>query len=176
MAGRLLQGLGGGAATVVLYVVVGLIYPAGQETVRGRAGGGRCCCWSSSSFGQEAWVLPALFGPFLAAPVAAAVGWRWVFLGMVGWSRSRPARAPRHWGPRRRVTGGRRRAPPPGCGWAGRLAVLALELLGSAGGAAGRSAWPPAPRLVVVSLRRLLPPARCVGRRGLPSVIATRAC
>ena len=52
------------------------------------------------------------------------------------------------------------------------VAVLALELLGSEPGTALPAVL--ALVLVVVSLRRLLPPGTLVGRRGLPSVIATR--
>ncbi|MBE7324025.1 MFS transporter [Nocardioides sp. Y6] len=70
VAGRVLQGLGGGAATVVLYVVIGLIYPSRLQ---------------ASVFASlaAAWVLPSLFGPAVAAVIAEAVGWRWVFLGTV---------------------------------------------------------------------------------------------
>ena len=71
VVGRVLQGLGGGALTVGLYVVVGLVFPAALQPA------------VFASF-AAAWVLPALFGPALAASVAAAVGWRWVFLGTVG--------------------------------------------------------------------------------------------
>ncbi|QCC78384.1 MFS transporter [Nocardioides daphniae] len=70
VAGRVLQGLGGGAATVVLYVVIGLIYPTTLQ---------------ASVFASlaAAWVLPSLFGPAVAAVIADAFGWRWVFLGTV---------------------------------------------------------------------------------------------
>ena len=70
VVGRVLQGLGSGAMVVAIYVVVGLIYPAALRPA------------IFASF-AAAWVLPALFGPAVAAFVADAVGWRWVFLGMV---------------------------------------------------------------------------------------------
>jgi predicted MFS family arabinose efflux permease len=53
------------------------------------------------------------------------------------------------------------------------VAVLALELLGSARGVAGIGALG-ALVLVVLALTRLLPPGSLTGRPGLPSVIATR--
>ncbi|MCW2736233.1 MFS transporter, partial [Nocardioides sp.] len=70
LAGRVLQGLGGGALTVGLYVVVGLVYPPALRPA------------VFASF-AAAWVLPALFGPGLAALVADVWHWRWVFLGAV---------------------------------------------------------------------------------------------
>ena len=70
VAGRILQGLGGGALTVCLYVLVGLIFPAALQPA------------IFTSF-AAAWVLPTLFGPALAAYVAHVAGWRWVFLGVV---------------------------------------------------------------------------------------------
>ena len=59
--------------------------------------------------------------------------------------------------------------------WAtvGAIAVLALELLGSASGVAGLGALG-ALVLVMLALTRLLPPGSLTGRPGLPAVIATR--
>lgn len=161
VAGRVLQGLGGGAMTVCLYVVVGLCFPAALQPA------------VFASF-AAAWVLPSLFGPALAAFVAHAAGWRWVFLGVVVLVAAAgfliaPALhgiAPRD---------GDQPTPWGRLLWAlvAAVAVLALELLGSREGAAALLAVV-AFALVVVSLRRLLPAGSLVGRRGLPAVVATR--
>jgi MFS family permease len=173
LAGRVLQGLGGGALTVGLYVLVGIVFPAVLRPA------------VFASF-AAAWVLPALFGPALAAFVAGALGWRWVFGGavlLVAGAALLIAPALRA-GQRPDDADEAEEAEPSGAGaprgslaWAGvaAVAVLALELLGSEPGtpllAAGAVV---ALVLVVVSLRRLLPTGTLIGRRGLPSVIATR--
>ncbi|WP_210439534.1 MFS transporter [Nocardioides xinjiangensis] len=159
--GRIVQGLGSGAMIVVAYVLVGLVYPARLQGA------------VFASF-AAAWVLPALFGPGVAAFVAHALGWRWVFLGIVvlvavaaalvtGTARSQPV-------PEQPGAASRSRL-----GWAvlAAAAVLALELLGSGTGAT-LAAAAGAFVLVVVGLRPLLPVGTLTGGRGLPSVIATR--
>lgn len=165
LAGRVLQGLGGGALTVGLYVLVGIVFPPVLRPA------------VFASF-AAAWVLPALFGPAVAALVADALGWRWVFGGAVVLVAGAallitPAlrsghRPPTDTGPDAGT------APRGSLVWAAvaAVAVLALELLGSEPGTALPAVL--ALVLVVVSLRRLLPPGTLVGRRGLPSVIATR--
>ena len=161
VAGRLLQGLGGGALTVGLYVVVGLVFPAVLQPA------------VFASF-AAAWVLPALFGPALAALVADTVGWRWVFLGMVALVAAAALLiAPALRGLERRAGG--EPAPRSRLAWAtvGAVAVLALELLGSSTGRAGLLALA-ALAVVVVALRHLLPAGTLVARRGLPAVIGTR--
>lgn len=70
VAGRLLHGLGGGAITVALYVIVARVYPA---MLQPRIFAGFAA----------AWVIPSLIGPFLAGVVAQAFSWHWVFLGVV---------------------------------------------------------------------------------------------
>lgn len=170
LAGRVLQGLGGGALTVGLYVLVGIVFP---PVLRPSV---------FASF-AAAWVLPALFGPALAALVADALGWRWVFGGAVVLVAGAalliaPALRSGH-RPEAPADAGADAADAPrgSLAWAAvaAVAVLALELLGSEPGtplaAVGALL---ALVLVVVSLRRLLPAGTLVGRRGLPSVIATR--
>lgn len=161
VAGRVLQGLGGGALTVCLYVLVGLAFPAALQPA------------VFASF-AAAWVLPSLFGPALAAFVADTVGWRWVFLGvvaLVGGAAALVAPA------LRRVEVASTATPFP----TGRLlwaltaaaAVLGFELLGSRTGlllALAGAAF----LLAGVALRRLLPAGSLVAARGLPAVIATR--
>jgi MFS family permease len=69
LAGRVLQGLGGGAMIVAAYVVVGRSFPDSMHP---------------KVFGalSAAWVVPSLVGPALAGVVASAWSWRWVFAGI----------------------------------------------------------------------------------------------
>src|SRR6185437_12205507 len=71
VAGRLVQGLGGGAMTVALYVVIARVYPA------------RLHAQVFAAF-SAAWVIPSMIGPFAAGVVAELSSWHWVFLGVVG--------------------------------------------------------------------------------------------
>jgi MFS family permease len=161
VAGRVVQGLGAGAMTVCLYVVVGLVFPAVLQPA------------VFASF-AAAWVLPSLFGPALAAFVAHAIGWRWVFLGVVGLVAASTLLilpALRGLEPREGAA-----APPRSrLAWAvvGATAVLALELLGSRTGVVGLLGVL-ALGVVVLSLRRLLPAGTLLAARGLPAVIGTR--
>lgn len=161
VGGRVVQGLGGGALTVGLYVVVGLVYPPALRPA------------VFASF-AAAWVAPTLFGPALAAFVAHALGWRWVFLGAVGLvvvAAVPVASSLRHL---ERPAAGER-APRSRLAWAvaAATAVLVVELLGSAHGPAGLLAVA-ALVVVVVALRPLLPSGTLLARRGLPATIATR--
>ncbi|UCH27607.1 MAG: MFS transporter [Trueperaceae bacterium] len=70
IAGRVLQGLGGGALITSMYVVMNLAYP---DHLRPRM----------MALTSSAWVLPALVGPAGAGLLAEALSWRWVFLGVV---------------------------------------------------------------------------------------------
>lgn len=156
--GRVLQGLGGGAATVVLYVVIGLIYPSRLQ---------------ASVFASlaAAWVLPSLFGPAVAAVISEAFGWRWVFLGTVGLvavvglvlarrvlGLPQPSQQPEHtsYGPLL---------------WAvvAAAAVLGVRLVGDRVVLALACA-----AVVLYALTHLLPKGALRLSEGLPSVISTR--
>ncbi|GGV13597.1 MFS transporter [Kitasatospora herbaricolor] len=69
VAGRAVQGLGGGLVIVALYVVVGRAYP---ERLRPAV---------FAAF-SSAWVLPSIIGPVVSGAVTQHLGWRWVFLAV----------------------------------------------------------------------------------------------
>ena len=68
--GRLLQGVGAGVVPAVMYVCVGRGFPAALRP-------------KVFAITSTAWVVPSLVAPLVAVWVAQAVGWRWVFLGLV---------------------------------------------------------------------------------------------
>ncbi|MCF2532290.1 MFS transporter [Yinghuangia soli] len=69
VAGRAVQGIGGGLVIVALYVVVGRTYP---PSIRPKV---------FSAF-SAAWVLPSIVGPPVSGMVTDHLGWRWVFLAI----------------------------------------------------------------------------------------------
>ncbi|SOD65006.1 Major Facilitator Superfamily protein [Streptomyces zhaozhouensis] len=69
VAGRALQGAGGGLVIVALYVTVRLAFP---ERLRPAA----LAAFSAS------WVVPSMVGPVIAGTITEQLGWRWVFLGI----------------------------------------------------------------------------------------------
>ena len=71
IAGRAIQGFGSGAIGSVVYAVIARAY---DPSARPRM----------IALVSSAWVVPGLIGPALAGLVADALGWRWVFLGIVG--------------------------------------------------------------------------------------------
>ena len=70
VAGRAVQGVGGGAIIAVSYVAIAAAYP---EDLRPRV----------FAVLSTAWVVPGLIGPGLASFVGEHFGWRWVFAGLV---------------------------------------------------------------------------------------------
>lgn len=171
VAGRLVQGLGGGALTVALYVLVARIYPG---TLHPKI---------FAAF-SAAWVIPSLVGPFAAGIVAQVFSWHWVFLGVVGLVI--PALlmvAPVLRGLEPEPAGAPHLRPP----WApGRLAWATLAALAVLGLNLSREiripGVPAAPALVAVAavviallaVRPLVPRGTLAARRGLPSVILVR--
>lgn len=177
--GRLVQGLGTGAVTVALYVIVARLYPARLHP-------------SIFAGFAAAWVIPSLIGPFAAGLVTELLSWHWVFLGVVGLVALATAMV----APALRGLSGRGttsgtdadpgQTPRPSrasrAPWAfGRiawavaaaLAVLALSLVSEIDGIglplAGLAAV-----IAIIAVRPLLPRATLLARRGLPSVILLR--
>lgn len=163
VAGRVVQGLGGGLVVVPLYVLVGSV-----ATERHRA--------SFFAAFSLAWVLPSLVGPAIAGLVTSHWGWRPVFgavplLALVSAVPLFPVLR------RMSLPGGGSDADLPRLA---RLAlgagtgVVALQLAGAVGGwhmavlvvlGTGLTAW---------ALPRLLPPGTLRLAPGIPTVIATR--
>lgn len=164
IAGRALQGLGGGAVVTAIYVTVSIAFPD-----RARA---RVLALLSS-----AWVVPALVGPAGAGLVAEATSWRWVFGALVPIAVAVAALTL----PSFRTLGGPSAATERSVGRLALAALLAVgvgALLWSLGGDAGTAArWLIGPAAGVVALlaaRRLLPPGTLVLRSGLGAVVAAR--
>ncbi|MDR6506890.1 MFS transporter [Arthrobacter oryzae] len=177
VAGRLVQGLGGGAMTVALYVVVARVYPPVLHPK------------IFAAF-SAAWVIPSLVGPFAAGIVAQAASWHWVFLGVVGLVvpallmivpalrglHGRPATAEAPAGAKADADAANTRRWSYGrLAWAAlaALAVLGLNLSAQvpvAGGALAAAAVV----VALVAVRPLVPRGTLLARRGLPSVILAR--
>ncbi len=171
VAGRAVQGLGAGVVPAVAYVAISRGYPEG-------------CRPRMFAVLSTAWVIPGLIGPAVAALVATAVGWRWVFLGLlplVAAAGVLVVLALRHVPAR---TGPAGAEPADG---AGRPAVPYLPVLGVVAGAgvaltAVTSGNLPSIAagviaggvLLAASLRRLTPPGTLTARRGLPATILSR--
>ncbi len=168
VVGRAVEGIGGGIISTVLYASVNLAFPA---TERARI----------LALLAAAWVVPMLGAPPLAAGIAEAFGWQWVFLAVL----------PAVWvawlcasGPLSRVvitpsaglvTGVATReavALASGCG----LLLVAGSLVGQAPLWLGSSALVAIVGIALVLQRfdRVLPPGTLAARPGLPSAIALK--
>ncbi|MCW2495002.1 MFS transporter [Jatrophihabitans sp.] len=69
VAGRVVQGLGGGLLITAVYVVIGETYPAGLQP-------------KVFTATASAWVVPSLIGPLFSGLLTQHASWRWVFLGI----------------------------------------------------------------------------------------------
>jgi len=175
VAGRAVQGLGAGAIAAIGYAAVGRAYSPGARP--------RMLALLST-----AWVVPGLIGPAIAGLVSDAVGWRWVFFGIVpmtvlGAALSvRPlARLPR--ASADPLAGSAKGARQAGAGptpAARNVASLALAcgtgvlLLGLDRRSDATAALAAIAGIAIAlpATRTLLPPGTLVLRRGLPAAIA----
>lgn len=169
IVGRVLQGLGGGALTTVMYAAITRAYP---DNLRARM----------MALTSSAWVVPALLGPTVAGLVAEAVGWRWVFWGILPLLALVGALTVRPFGALGAPVGAGTEAAASRRG-ASRFGA-ALALAAGTGlllfGIGLESALPAAALalsgalLAAYGLRALLPAGTLRLRRGLPSVVAGR--
>lgn len=166
LVGRALQGLGAGALTVAVFVLVALAYPVQlRPAVFG---------WTAT-----AWVLPSLLGPPAAAYVTETWSWHWVFLGIVpfaGIALVMMSRALRRLGSTRPERAGVR----PGGRWlllAAPLAAIGVAALSWAGERPGLTVLPVAVvalAVLVPSVRQLVPTGTLLARRGVASTVLSR--
>lgn len=164
ITGRILQGIGGGAITVAIYVLIARAYPGHLHS-------------KIFALFATAWVLPAMIGPWLAGLMAVHLGWRWVFTGVavlvvVAFCGIIPVL--RALGSERNEDLGPISMKRLGLAGLTGLAVISMNLLGNS-----RSSWSLiglALALVValVAIRPLLPVGTFTLRRGLPATIMTR--
>ncbi|MFF8715459.1 MFS transporter [Streptomyces sp. NPDC015184] len=167
VAGRAVQGLGGGLVIVALYVVISRAYPERLQP-------------SILAAFAASWVIPSVVGPLAAGSVTEHLGWRWVFVGIPALvvfplALALPAI-------RRRASGPADPSAPVEP-YDRRRILLALGI--SAGAAllqyAGQQrnwfALLPAVAgfaLLVPAVRGLLPPGTIRAARGLPAVVLLR--
>ncbi|HEX5333458.1 MAG TPA: MFS transporter [Cellulomonas sp.] len=169
VAGRIVQGVGTGLYSVVLYVIVARVYP---ERLQPRV---------FAAF-AAAWVVPGIVGPYLAGLVVEHAGWRWVFLGV-------PALAvpavlalwPALVGLRGHAVVGNPEAAPARAGRRGvgfavltAAGVLALHRGGQSHGAVELGWLTTGVVATAFALPRLLPVGTLRSARGLPSVVVLR--
>lgn len=162
--GRAVQGFGAGVIPAVLYVVIGRAYP---PTLQPRM----------FALMSSAWVLPSLIGPPIAALIAAAAGWRWVFLALIPVVAIAGALALRSMRRLAPVD-----APDPGDARATtRDAILVALGAGLLLGGLTADGWITLGALVVAGvaigvgpLRRLTPPGTLRARPGEPAAVLAR--
>jgi len=163
VAGRAVQGLGAGVVPAVGYVAISRCYP---EDSRPRM----------FAVLSTAWVVPGLIGPAIAALVAAAVGWRWVFLGLL----------PLVVAAGILVVLALRHVPPPASPGTAAVPYLAvLGLVAGAGAALASLSFGVLPVvivggiaggvLLVISLRRLTSPLNLSARPELAATVFSRS-
>lgn len=167
LIGRLIQGLGGGALNVGLYVVIARAFPEDKRAVM------------MTAF-SACWILPAFIGPPIAAFVTTTWSWHWVFLGVVpllviAAVLALPPLVRLH----ERHEGVANNPVPAWVGlvlsgaavaiqYAGQRFAVRADLLVALAALAGLV-------LLWIGLPRLMPKGFLTGGRGLPAVMITRA-
>ena len=159
--GRLMQGLGAGAISVSLYVLVGRCYP---EPMRPRV-------FAAFSAG---WVVPSLIGPGISGLIVQHLGWRWVFLAVP--LLAIPAALLLRPALRNLTPNGAAAGDGRVVRWAigASAGALLLYLGGQQQGWAAVAMLLPALGLLLLCSWKLLPTGTLRLQRGLPSVIALR--
>ncbi|HEY6740124.1 MAG TPA: MFS transporter [Actinopolymorphaceae bacterium] len=161
VVGRAIQGLGGGALVVALFVVSGRAYPKDKLPKL------------MAAF-SSAWVLPSIVGPFVAGVVTEELSWRLIFLGLLPFGilplvlvlprlRALPAVEPAAPAPSRTLLA-----------FAAAVGIAAMQYAGQE-----MEWWSPilavgGLALLVPSLPRLLPAGALRFVRGLPTVVGMR--
>ncbi|MDQ3881425.1 MAG: MFS transporter, partial [Chloroflexota bacterium] len=168
VAGRAVQGIGGGILTPVAYVLIARGY---SERARPKM----------FAILSSAWVVPALVGPAVAGTVGDHVTWRLVFLGLLpiltaaGLLTTVAIR-----GQSDRGNAGRQTTAREGLARLARAVVVAagtallLAGLGNPVSVTGAAMVVAGAVAVVPALVGLLPPGTLTARRGLPAVILSR--
>ncbi|PCG86042.1 MFS transporter [Streptomyces sp. WZ.A104] len=164
LLGRYVQGLGGGAVTVALYVVVGRAYPS---ALRPRMFSLITACW----------IVPSMVGPPIAGAVAQRLSWHWVFHGIAVLGLLSLALLAGPLG-RLRPAGDEDGEKPGGLRAMPALAVALgaglLQYAGSQSGLHRLVAVAAGLVLLVVWLRPLLPARTLRAGRGIPSLVLLR--
>jgi MFS family permease len=162
VGGRLLQGLGCGAALTAMYVAVADAYPARLRT-------------RVFSLLSTAWVVPSIAGPFIAGALVDLFGWRSVFLVVAAFAALstfvvRAAMGGRLATRHSAVVWGRR----PAYAVVAALGVIALHLAGHGAGLGAALLLVGGLAVLGVSMGPLLPRGTARAARGLPAVVAAR--
>jgi len=162
VGGRLLQGLGCGAALTAMYVAVADAYPANLRT-------------HVFSLFATAWVVPSIAGPFIAGALVDLFGWRSVFLVVAGFAALstfvvRAAMGRRLAVRQSAVVWGRR----PAYAAVAAVGVVALHVAGHGTGARAGLLLIGGLLVLAATMGALLPRGTMRADRGLPAVVAAR--
>ncbi|WP_394938235.1 MFS transporter [Psychromicrobium sp. YIM B11713] len=166
VAARAVQGIGSGAISVVIYVLLARIYPS-------------VLLPKIFAAFSVAWAVPSVVGPSIAGLIADHLHWRWVFFGVLillpvallmtlpgiraNASEMGPGNPENPWG--RRLLWAFAAAAATLClGMAAqfsRMIAIAFVVVGLTG--------------LLLSIRHLVPSGTLIAKRGLPSIILLRA-